>query len=164
MNSDEVVQESAAGTAGAEADHPVGDRVIGAVSVFIFRGDRLLALKRSARADAAAGAWDAVSGRLKPGEHPRDAALREAREETGLEVEVLGELGAHPFLRGRERVETLSVVLHCRARTDAVVLSTEHDEARWVPIAEAADLPEVPEWVRRSLEALRRAAARSPAP
>jgi hypothetical protein len=37
-------------------------------------------------------------------------------------------------------------------------------EARWVPIAEAPDLPEVPEWVRRSLEALRRAAARSPAP
>jgi 8-oxo-dGTP pyrophosphatase MutT (NUDIX family) len=39
------------------------------------------------------------------------------------------------------------------------VLSPEHDETRWVPIAEAAELANVPEWVRRSLDALRRAAA-----
>jgi hypothetical protein len=54
-------------------------------------------------------------------------------------------------------VDTLSVVLHCRAPAGAVVLSPEHDEARWVPIAEAPALADVPQWVRRSLEALRRA-------
>jgi 8-oxo-dGTP diphosphatase len=135
------------------------------VVCFVIERDRhVLLLRRNAWKDEAPGQWETGSGRVEPGEAPADAARREAREETGLEVEVLGELGAHPFLRGRERVETLSVVLHCRARTDAVVLSTEHDEARWVPIAEAPDLPEVPEWVRRSLEALRRAAARSPRP
>ena len=133
------------------------------VVCFVIERDRhVLLLRRNAWKDEAPGQWE--TGSVEPGESLADAARREAREETGLEVEVLGELGAHRFLRGRERVETLSVVLHCRARTDAVVLSTEHDEACWVPIAEAADLPEVPEWVRRSLEALRRAAARSPAP
>lgn len=97
---------------------------------------------------------------MEPGESPEAAARREAREETGLEVEVLGRLGAHRFLRGPARVETLSVVLHCRTQGDAaVVLSPEHDQARWVPIAGAADLAEVPEWVRRSLEALRRVPA-----
>ena len=135
------------------------------VVCFVIERDRhVLLLRRNAWKDEAPGQWETGSGRVEPGESPADAARREAREETGLEVEVLGQLGAHRFRRGRERVETLSVVLHCRARTDAVVLSTEHDEARWVPIAEAADLPEVPEWVRRSLEALRRAAARPPAP
>src|SRR5262245_53217051 len=72
-----------------EAGHAAAEPlVVGAVSVFVFRGDRLLALRRSARSDAAAGAWDAVSGRLRAGEHPRDAAVRETREETGLEVRV----------------------------------------------------------------------------
>jgi ADP-ribose pyrophosphatase YjhB (NUDIX family) len=100
---------------------------------------------------------------VEAGESPEEAARREAREETGLEVTVLGQLGAHRFLRGPARVETLSVVLHCRAPAGAVVLSPEHDAARWVPIAEAPDLVAVPAWVRRSLEALRRAAGGAPA-
>jgi 8-oxo-dGTP diphosphatase len=32
-------------------------------------------------------------GRLEPGETAGDAAVRELREETGLEVEIVGELG-----------------------------------------------------------------------
>src|SRR5262245_5103894 len=48
--------------------------VLPAVSVFVFRGDRLLALKRAARVEAAPGAWDVVSGRVQSGEHPYDAA------------------------------------------------------------------------------------------
>ena len=130
----------------------------------IERDRHVLLLHRSAWKDEAPGQWETGSGRVEPGESPEEAARREAREETGLEVEVLGQLGAHRFLRGPARVETLSVVLHCRAPAGTVVLSPEHQEARWVPIAGAADLPEVPEWVRRSLEALRRVAARSPAP
>lgn len=129
------------------------------VVCFVIERDRhVLLLRRSGWKDEAPGQWETGSGRVELDESPAEAARREAREETGLEVEVLDQLGAHRFLRGPERVETLSVVLHCRTREETVVLSPEHDEARWVPIAEAADLPEVPEWVRRSLEALRRAA------
>jgi ADP-ribose pyrophosphatase YjhB (NUDIX family) len=134
------------------------------VVCFVIERDRhVLLLRRSAWKDEAPGQWETGSGRVEPGESPEDAARREAREESRLEVEVLGQLGAHRFLRGPARVETLSVVLHCRARAGAVVLSPEHDEARWVPIAEAADLADLPEWVRRSLEVLRRAATRAPA-
>jgi 8-oxo-dGTP diphosphatase len=130
----------------------------------IERDRHVLLLRRSARKGEAPGQWETGSGRVESGESPEETARREAREETGLEVEVLGRLGAHRFLRGPERVETLSIVLHCRAPGGPIVLSPEHDEARWVPIGEAADLAEVPEWVRRSLEALRRAVARSAAP
>ena len=131
------------------------------VVCFVIERDRqVLLLRRSAWKDEAPGQWETGSGRVEPDESPEQAARREAHEETGLEVEVLGELGAHQFLRGPARVETLSVVLHCRARSDSVVLSPEHEEARWVPIAEAPDLGEVPEWVRRSLEALRQISSR----
>lgn len=130
------------------------------VVCFVIERDRhVLLLRRSGWKDEAPGQWETGSGRVERGESPVEAARREAREETGLAVEVLGQLGAHRFLRGPARVETISVVLHCRAPAGAVVLSPEHDEARWVPIAEAAGLADVPEWVRRSLDALRRAAA-----
>jgi 8-oxo-dGTP pyrophosphatase MutT (NUDIX family) len=151
--------------AGAAPEAPLGLPGLGPASLtvppvvvcFVIERDRhVLLLRRSAWKDEAPGQWETGSGRVEPGESPSEAARREAREETGLEVEVLGQLGTHRFLRGPERVETLSVVLHCRAPAGAIVLSPEHEEARWVPIAEAADLPEVPQWVRRSLEALRR--------
>ena len=35
------------------------------------------------------GQWGTVGGAVEPGESPRDAAVREAREETGLHVEVM---------------------------------------------------------------------------
>src|SRR5262245_27497561 len=59
-----------------------------AVSVFVFRDGRFLAMQRSRRVEAAPGAWDAVSGRVEPGEAPRAAAERECREESGLAVDV----------------------------------------------------------------------------
>jgi ADP-ribose pyrophosphatase YjhB (NUDIX family) len=42
-------------------------------------------------ANAETGLWQTVGGSVEPLEHPRDSAVREAREETGLEVE-LGEI------------------------------------------------------------------------
>ena len=124
---------------------------------FVIEGDHhVLLLRRATWKDEAPGEWETGSGRVEPGESPAEAARREAREETGLEVEVLGQLDARRFLRGAARVETLAVVLHCRTQPGAVVLSPEHAEARWVPIATAPDLADVPPWVRRSLDILRR--------
>lgn len=40
---------------------------------------------------ALAGLWEFPGGKVEPGENPADAAVRECREETGLEVEVVGE-------------------------------------------------------------------------
>ena len=40
--------------------------------------------------DAAIGCWVTVGWMIEPGESPRDAAVREAREETGLQLEITG--------------------------------------------------------------------------
>jgi mutator protein MutT len=54
------------------------------------RGDRFL-IRRRPPGTAMAGYWEFPGGKCEPGEPPDQAALRECREETGLEV-VLGPL------------------------------------------------------------------------
>jgi ADP-ribose pyrophosphatase YjhB (NUDIX family) len=46
-------------------------------------GGRLLMVR-----DVAIDCWVTVGGMIEPGESPRDAAVREAREETGLQLEI----------------------------------------------------------------------------
>ena len=126
---------------------------------FVIERDRhVLLLRRSARKEEAPGQWETGSGRVEPGESPEEAARREAREETGLAVDVIAPLDRRQFLRGPTREETTSIVFHCRAGAGPLVLSAEHDHARWVPIAELSTVADVPEWVARSLDLLRRVA------
>ncbi|MBN8442252.1 MAG: NUDIX domain-containing protein [Thauera sp.] len=48
--------------------------------------------------------WDLPKGLIEPGEHPIECALREAREEFGLEFPAgrLVDLGRHPYYRGKD--------------------------------------------------------------
>jgi 8-oxo-dGTP pyrophosphatase MutT (NUDIX family) len=85
------------------------------------------------------GEWDLPGGRPDPGEAHRQALAREVREETGLLVEVGAALDEHLFevLPGRF-VRILPFV--CRlVGSDAVALSHEHLETRWVRFAELAE-------------------------
>ena len=58
------------------------------VGVICFRGDAVLLIRRGQAPRA--GEWSLPGGRIEPGESEPDAALRELREETGVEA-VLGE-------------------------------------------------------------------------
>lgn len=112
--------------------------MVAAVVVFIFRGGRLLAMHRSANKDAAPGVWEALSGRVEPGEQPLAAAVREAREESGLTV------GIEPrpvtaYLAKRNRQDMLVVAYRSTALSGEVVLSAEHDDFAWMTIDEFAD-------------------------
>jgi 8-oxo-dGTP diphosphatase len=60
------------------------------VAFLIERDGCLLMLRRSPSGDHAPGEWEPGSGRVEAGETPVEAVHREAREETGLEVELLG--------------------------------------------------------------------------
>lgn len=63
----------------------VGDAVLWlpAVTAVIRRGDEVLLVQRSDN-----GAWTPVTGIMEPGEEPASCAVREALEETGVEIRV----------------------------------------------------------------------------
>ncbi|HYV19998.1 MAG TPA: NUDIX domain-containing protein [Verrucomicrobiae bacterium] len=110
---------------------------IPAVSVLAFRDGRLLSLKRSLREDKAPGAWEVISGRIEPGEQPLEAAMREAREESGLELDI----DPRPIASYRGEVvgrNMLVVVYRAAAPAGDPVISDEHDDWAFVTLAEFA--------------------------
>jgi 8-oxo-dGTP diphosphatase len=59
-----------------------------AVGVVCLRGDEVLLVRRGR--PPRQGEWSLPGGRIEPGERAVDAALRELREETGVEAEITG--------------------------------------------------------------------------
>ena len=130
------------------------------VVAFLIESDgRLLMLRRSASKDHAPGEWEPGSGRVKSGEAPVEAVHREAREETGLDVEILGVVDTFHYYRGAAREEAIGIAFHCRAIGGDLRLSAEHDAAEWVPFERIAELA-VSDPLRRSPTALARSSAR----
>lgn len=89
--------------------------------------------------------WEFPKGLIDPHESPREAALREVREETGLEIRLIPdfqeEIGY--FYRRRETgtlVKKQVVYFLGEAPSKEVKLSWEHHQARWASFAEALAL------------------------
>jgi len=122
-------------------------------SGIVERDGHILLLRRSATRDHGAGEWEPVSGRVEPGESPRVAAIREVKEETGLDVDVLAPVDTFRFLRGAARVERLGIAFHCRLTGGTLALSAEHDDARFTPRGEILST-DLPDGVRRVLTRL----------
>lgn len=112
---------------------------VGFVDVYPYRGrDAALEflLLRRAAGRSRAGSWEAVHGRIDPGELPVAAARREVREETGCEAEPLYNLSRveQLYLHADDEVILVPVFAVELPRDAAITLSAEHDEAQWLPL------------------------------
>jgi A/G-specific adenine glycosylase len=100
-------------------------------------GDRILVTRRKPEG-LLGGLWEFPGGKIEEGESAADACAREVREETGLDVEVVGHVVrvSHGYTHFKAELD----VFRCRYRGGDVVLDGPVDY-RWIRLAEIHDLP-----------------------
>jgi 8-oxo-dGTP diphosphatase len=83
--------------------------------------------------------WTFPKGKLLSGETEEDAAVREVEEETGLRCQLGREVGTTSYRdpQGRQKTARYWEMAPIEGELAA---TNEVDEARWVPVEEAADV------------------------
>jgi 8-oxo-dGTP pyrophosphatase MutT (NUDIX family) len=123
--------------------------------------DVALAARRTRKGDLA---WGLPKGLVEEGEAPEQAALREVREETGLEAEILEPLGdiSYWYVWEDERIrKKVTFFLMAATGGDVSLHDHEMEEIRWFPLQEAvrrASYPSERTVLRRAVDALARTA------
>ena len=97
----------------------------------------VLASRRTRKGDLA---WGLAKGGIEPGETREEAAIREVREETGLEAEIEADLGDTKYIYVWEDVrirKTVHFFLMRHTGGDVEDRDDEMEEIRWFPLERA---------------------------
>lgn len=101
-------------------------------SAIVYNPDRqeFLLVKRADTKDQHPSMWEFPGGKVDEGETPKDAALREMREETGLTGQVIrsGEPDIVDYPRESFKIYPFLVIVD----DDDVSLSAEHNDFEWI--------------------------------
>ena len=83
--------------------------------------------------------WCLPKGLIEQGETAEETALREVKEETGLEGEIVKKVGgiSYSFFRGKRYFKTVHFYLLKRIGGSVENHDFEADRVTWVPISEA---------------------------
>jgi len=112
------------------------------VGAIIIEGDRVVLVKRAQ--PPIQGQWSIPGGALEVGEFVRDAAVREAREETGLIVGPGELLGVYdrvvPHADGRVQYHYVLVDFLCRPVGGELRAASDAAEVRWFTREELPEL------------------------
>jgi 8-oxo-dGTP diphosphatase len=112
------------------------------VGAIIIEDGRVLLVKRGH--PPLAGEWSIPGGVLEVGETLREAAIREAREETCLRVEPADLLGVYDRVSGDDDGRTVYhyvlIDFLCRRLGGEARAADDADEVRWFTLEEAGEL------------------------
>ena len=115
------------------------DNPAATVQAWIERDGEYLILKRNEQPNL--GRWDLPGGFVEMGESPREAVVREVREETGLTVVPTAIIDAFTSEYGTTGRHTVDIAYRCRIDRGEFELDTdEKSDAAWVALA---DMPEL---------------------
>ena len=87
------------------------------------------------------GHWDFVKGHVEKGESEEQTLLREAREETGLEIKIVPGFKEtiSYFYRHKELISKDVIFFLAEAKSKNVRLTREHHGFVWLPFREALE-------------------------
>jgi len=103
--------------------------------------DKFLLVKRAETKQAHPEMWEFPGGKIKEDEDPRTGVIRELKEETGFEGQVIrsGEPGAVHYEEGSYMIHPFLVLVE----SDEVELSEEHMKYRWIELDELEEFDTV---------------------
>jgi ADP-ribose pyrophosphatase YjhB (NUDIX family) len=125
-----------------DPDAPRANRIVVAVTVFVLdEAGRVLLIRRTDN-----GLWAVPGGAQDIGEYIAETAVRETREESGIDVEIIGIIGVYSnphhvmaYPDGEVR-QQFSICLRARYLSGHPTPSNESSEVRWVAREAIGDL------------------------
>ncbi len=111
-----------------------------ATLVYLKRDGKTLMIHRvKKQADIHQGKWNGLGGKLEPGESPEACAVREVREESGLEIRSLRYGGLLVFAGFKG--EDWYVWVYTSEAFDGELIDSDEGRLQWIPDAELRSLP-----------------------
>ena len=127
-----------------ETSLKIAGRIVLGVAAVIWNGRGDVLLIRRAK-EPRKGQWSLPGGKLEFGETLIEGVRREVREETGLEVEILGLIDVAETIRdaeaGAANDHFVLIDYSARVISGTAVAASDAAEARWFALAELDALP-----------------------
>ena len=105
------------------------------VAAVVLYKNKVLLLQRSAKEKIYPGLWELPSGKRENLESSIEAVKREVREETGLNIEIIGPLNIFEYLMEKDDLIKDTTQINFLAKIKGkykVKISKEHDNFAWV--------------------------------
>ena len=120
--------------------------------IFNTKLKKYLVLKKSNLEDINPNTFDMPGGRIEFGEKLEEAVVREAKEETGLNVKVKQVFNAWTFVKKDKNFQLTGIDFFCVTQQQKVKLSEEHSGFEWRKAKEIINDKKYPEWLRKTIE------------
>lgn len=113
----------------------------------LFKGDKVLLIKVPAMQDNNVKYWEFPKGHIEPKESSKEAAIREIREETGVESEIISKIGDSKYTFSFKGEKIFKVVLFFLMKYisgEPKPNDGEIEEVKWVDPEEALKILSFP--------------------
>lgn len=124
------------------------------VKALVKQNNKYLFLRRSKDFKAGPQKWDIPGGRIESDEPLYEALAREVKEETGLTLESVEKLLAAQDIFAPEKNLHVIRLTYAASASGELVISDEHDDFRWMSLAQIREEPHVDTYLKEVLETL----------
>ena len=120
--------------------------------IFNAKLNKYLVLKKSDIEDINPNTFDMPGGRIEFGEKLEEAVVREAKEETGLDVSAKQVFNAWTFVKKDKNFQLTGIDFLCTTEQEEIKLSDEHSGFEWKEAEEIVEDEKYPDWLRKTIE------------